>query len=219
MNETGITSKAVAYNSDERFFRKRSPGRIAFALGILLFLMPFAEFKCGNVSIIGNSGLGIALGQPWKIAAGMSSNELMEKIGTATKPGKKMMEDDPNIFALVSLVAALFGLAVSFSSLSWRTLAAICAGILAALMLLAVLIQFKLQMRSLMQNSYGSSEIGLQMGGLLKMSFTAWFFLSLACFIAAAFFNYMYDRLLLHDAISRSMDFEFQEKASSAENT
>lgn len=212
MNETGTASPAVVYRGDERFFRKRTPGRIAFALGILLFLMPFAEFKCGSVSIIGNSGFGIAFGQPWKMASGMSRNELMEKIGSTAKPGKNMMEDDPNIFALVSLGAALFGLVISFSRFPWRTIVAMCAGILAALMLLAVLIQFKLQMRSMMQDSYGGSELGLQMGSIIKMSFTAWFFLSLACFVAAAFFNYMYDRLLLRDAIDESMDFEFQSR-------
>jgi hypothetical protein len=196
------------YNrKEDHVLKKPYLGSIAFAVGILLFLMPFAEFKCGSVSILGNTGIGIAAGTSWKVAAGFGMNELMAQVKKTAKDDKDVMKDGPNIFAIVSLAAALFGLAISFSKARWRSTVAMCAGILAALMLLAVMIQFKIQLKGLMREG-GTDEMGMQ--GILRMQFTIWYYLSLIAFIVAAFLNYMLDKIALREAIDRSIDFEFQ---------
>lgn len=192
---------------EDHVLKKPYLSSIAFAIGILLFLLPFAEFKCGSVSILGNTGIGIAAGTSWKVASGFGMNELMDQVKSAAKEGKDVMKDGPNIFTIVSLAAALFGLVISFSKAPWRSTAAMSAGILAAAMLLAVMIQFKIQLRGLMRDE-GTDKMGMQ--GILRMEFTIWYYLSLFAFIAAAFLNYMLDKLALREAISRSKDFEFE---------
>jgi hypothetical protein len=78
-------------------------------------------------------------------------------------------------------------------------------------MLLAVMVQYKLAMKSaLSDNSKGTMDVN--MGMVLKVQFTMWFFLSLASFAAASFFSYKYHVIEMEDAISKSVDFEFQEK-------
>ncbi|HUR65909.1 MAG TPA: hypothetical protein VMZ03_06130 [Chitinophagaceae bacterium] len=195
----------------DHILKKPYLNSIAFAVGILLFLMPFAEFKCGSVAMLGNTGIGIAAGRPWKVSTGYGMNEITEKLQETAKDGKNVMKDGPNIFAIVSLAAAIFGLAVSFSKARWRSTVAMCAAILAAAMLLAVMIQFRIQLRGLMKEG-GKGEMGMDIQGMLRMEFTIWYYLSLIFFIVAAFLNYMLDKLALREEIDHSMDFEFQKK-------
>ena len=191
------------------FFRKPHNGTVSFAIGLLLFLLPFAELKCGSVVFAGNTGVGLAVGTEWKIAMG---NDLFGKMNSrVTKQETKDLSTGPNFFLLVAIAAVLFGMAVSFSAKQWRHVAGMCAGILACIMFIAVLIQFKLMLKASMA---GVKQGGLDhaVNGLIKMSFTTWFYLSFAAFAAAAFFNYKHHANDMQDALDRAIDFEFQEK-------
>ncbi len=208
-----VAQTASTHNrKDNDFFRKQHNSTISFAIAILLFLLPFAEFKCGSVTLIDNSGIGIAAGRSWRVAASWNKNEIMQKLNTGSKEEKDMMKDGPNVFALAALLAGAFGIAVAISSFKWRSVAGMCAGILGAVMLLAMMIQIRLEMRSLM--SKGGSDDALEAGmeGIIGIRFTTWYYLSLVSFIAAAFLNYKRDKLALQEEINRSLDFEFQQK-------
>ncbi len=176
------------------FFRKPHNATLCFAMGMLLFFLPFAEFKCGNMSLLGNTGIGIAIGQQWKVTAVLGKNEFMKKLDESSKTDKELMKDGPNIFAIVALVAGLFGIIIAFTKVRWRVLAGMCAGILGAVMLLALLIQYKLLMRSMLSEKAAGEGPDFDVGGILKLQFTFWYYLSLLSFIAAAFFNYMKER-------------------------
>lgn len=204
---TGFTNKS------DVFFRRRHNGTICFVLAVLLFFLPFAEFRCGNMPMIGNTGFGIAAGQQWKAAASWNTNEITQKLGELPKAGKGVMKDSPNIFAIVALAAGLFGAGIAFSELKWRSMAGMCAGILGALMLLALLIQFKIEMKSMLGKEAKAADYsGMNLGGIVNIHFTTWYWSALLLFIAAAFFNYMRDKLILRDAIDAAIDFEFQQK-------
>lgn len=196
----------------DSFFRKPHNGTLCFALAILLFLLPFAEFKCGSVTLLGNTGIGIAIGQPWKVAAGWGKNELMDKLDSAAKKDKDIMKEGPNIFAIVALAAGLFGIIIAFAKFRWRSMAGLCAGILGAVMLLALMIQFKLLMRSVLSEKAAGEGPDFDVGGILKLQFTFWYYLSLVSFITAAFFHYMRGRIALEDAIEKTVDFDFQKE-------
>lgn len=212
MNEWNPAQPPVGEDEKEiSLLRRRHTSTVCFALALLLFLLPFAEFRCGGVPVIGNTGIGIATGQSWKVARSWNKEELFRGMNHPGADRSSLMRDNPNIFALVALAAGLFGIVIAFTGVRIRNLAGMCAGILGAAMLLAVMIQFRVQMRSYTgNNSFPGS--GLSMGGILRISFTAWYWLSLLLFISAAFLNYMRDKLSLQDAIDRSMDFEFQQK-------
>lgn len=208
--EQGVSTQ-VSGSADHQFYRRRHNSTIAFAVGILLFLLPFVELKCGNMAIIGNSGIGLATGNHWKISSSWAKNELRERTGKGKTELDSLLKEGPNIFAIAALAAGLFGLGIAFSSFNWRSMAGMCAGILAALMLIAVMVQFKIEMRSLTSGrKLGDDQLGLDVGGLIKVQFTIWYYFSLLAFIAAAFFNYMRDKLALRDAMAAAVDFDFQ---------
>ena len=210
------TQQPVIYTTKgKEFFRKPHIATLSFALAMLLFLLPFAEFKCGSMSLLGNTGIGIAIGQQWKVTAGFGKNEFMKKLDESSPKDKELMKDGPNIFAIVALVAGLFGIVIAFIKVKWRTLAGMCAGILGAVMLLALMIQFKLLMRSMLSEKATGDGPDFDVGGILKLQFTFWYYLSLFSFIAAAFFNYMKGKVALQDAIDKSVDFEFLERQDS----
>lgn len=196
------------------FYRKRFNSTACFAVAILLFFLPFAEFKCGGMTIIENSGIGIATGQTWKPATGWGKDEFTRKIRESGKSSEYLMKDSVNIFAVAALAAGVFGIAVSFAKVNWRSTAGMCAGILGAAMLIALMIQFRIQMHSALS---GRDKTGdgpdLNMGGIIKVQFTFWYYLSLAAFLTGAFLDYMRDKLALRDAMAQAVDFEFQEKA------
>lgn len=204
----------VYYQRKERhFFRSGHNSTVCFAIAVLLFFLPFAEFRCGNMPMIGNTGFGIATGQNWKAATSWNKNEITQKLGEASKVEKGMLKDSPNIFAIVALVTGLFGIGISFSAVRWKSIAGMCAGILSALMLLALLIQFKIEMKSMIgKESQRDDQLGMNLDGIIRIRFTIWYWFSLLLFAAAAFLNYMRDKLALRDAMEAAVDFEFQQK-------
>ncbi len=207
-------STLISPSAGNDFFRKRHTATLPFALGILLFFLPFAEFKCGSMTLIENTGFGIAAGSKWKIDEGFGTNEFMKKLDEKDKTDKELMKEGPNIFAIAALVAGLFGILIGFTKFSWRNLAGMCAGILGAVMLLALMIQFKLLMKSVLSEKAAGEGPDFDVGGILKLQFTFWYFLSLMSFIAAAFIYYMKGKIALHDAMERSVDFEFQKQGN-----
>jgi uncharacterized membrane protein len=210
--ESQIAPVVYTNSSANNFFRKRHTVTASFAAGILLFLLPFAELKCSSMTLADNTGIGIALGTQWKVIMVGGADDFMKKAKESVKDEKKNpLQAGPNIFAIVSLVAAAIGIAFAFSNQKHRAMAGMSAGILAAIMLIAVMVQYKLAMKSaLSDNSKGMMDVN--MGMVLKVQFTMWYFLSLASFAAAAFFSYKHHVIEMEDAISKSVDFEFQEK-------
>jgi len=208
----------VVYIPDNKdsFLRKRHTSTVAFAIGILLFLLPFAQLKCGSVTLAENSGIGIALGSQWKIAMMGGANDLLNESGKLTKKDKEnpLKGGGPNIFAIVALVMAAAGLGFALSNQKYRAMIGLCTGILAALMLIAVMVQYKIAMNDVLSASDGDSKSvkDMEMAAMVKLQFTAWYFISLASFAAAAFFSYKHHQQELNDALGRVVDFEFQKR-------
>lgn len=115
-------------NSTDVFFRKRYITTWAFALGLLLFLLPFSQVKCGTATLAENSGLGIAMGWQWKIAMIGSSNELLKALKKDEPDNKNSLKEKPNVFAIVAILAGLIGLVISVIEYKNRSLVTMCPG-------------------------------------------------------------------------------------------
>lgn len=208
-----LQSSPVIYTNSntDNFFRKRHTVTISFAVALLLFLMPFAELKCSSMTLAGNTGIGLALGKKWKVVM-MNDNELMDKINSSARDGKKnaLESDGPNIFLIIAIGAGLCGLVFTFTNFKLRPVLCMCAGILSFLMLIAIMIQFNIAMKSALAQKDKNSGLNMEMGMLMKINFTIWYYASLTAFAAAAFFSYKHHRIELQDAIDRTVDFEFQ---------
>ncbi len=208
MESYSATSVTPGIN-DDHFFRKRYTSTISLAVGILLFLLPFAELKCASVTLAENTGIGIALGHKWRSLDMGKESDVFNKINSEVGDAKKEpLEAAPNVFALVALAAAVFGLAFSLSGHKMRAVVGICAAALAALMLLGMMIQLKMLISSATRTK--SSDLPYDLSGILKIQFTLWYYLSLFSFAAAAFFSYRHHKIELQDAMANFVDFEFQ---------
>lgn len=210
--ETIQRSYSAPANSNEQFFRKRHTVTVAFAVGLILFLLPFAEIRCNDVALAGNTGIGIATGQEWRVVMMGGSNELLKKAGEKDGVNSKEnpFKSDPNVFALIAIGVGLAGLAFSFTNQKIRPLLGMSAGILGAVMLIAVMIQLKIVMKSALSQKDDKSGLNMDMGMLLKLDFTIWYYISLVSFAAAAFFSYKHYALQLKDEMKRLTEFEFQ---------
>ncbi len=191
----------------DAFFRKKYITTWAFALGLLLFLLPFSQVKCGSATLAENSGLGIAMGWQWKIAMLGSSNELLKTI-KKDKPGNQnQLRERPNVFAIVAILAGLIGLVMSVMAYNNGSLVTMSAGALGVIMLIALLIQFKWVLQSSLTDK-GDKE--MNMSSIITVQFTIWYFLSVFLFAAAAFISFKKYKLELQDALKRAYDFEFE---------
>jgi hypothetical protein len=194
-----------------KFFRKRHTVTVAFAIGILLFLLPFAEIKCNSVSLARNTGLGIATGSNWKLSKYSESSAFFSQaIFKDGKSPSSRLSDGPNIFAIAALAAGLTGLLFSFSYIKTRSLICLSSGILASIMLIAMMIQMRLSMKSGTKKGSSKEILDLDMGSILSVSFTSWFYISIVVFAIAAFLGYKHYKIEMEDAIRNSYDFEFQ---------
>lgn len=206
------------YESDSRrFFRRRHNTTAAVALGLLLFLMPFAELRCGNIPIIRNSGLGLAFGSSWRPAmGGMPDKKDLVKKDT-TGDFQKSLSSGPNVFAIVALVAAILALVICLSSTRSRSLVVLSASALTALMLIALLVQMQISFSNAMNKASDLAaekkgdmgEWSSAMTGMIKLHFTLWYYISLVSFMAAAFFGYKHHRIEFEDSLRAAQDFEF----------
>src|SRR5258705_891507 len=82
-------------------FGTKIPSTVAFAVGVLLFLLPFSEIKCGSTTLANKSGLDITMGNEWKsISTGLfNRNDFQQKSLSATKEQKGQTQN----FAIAAL--------------------------------------------------------------------------------------------------------------------
>lgn len=205
--QTEEQESVLSTGSSEAFFRKKYVITWAFALGLLLFLLPFSQIKCGTATLAENSGLGIAMGWQWKIAMIGSSNELLKALKKDEPDNKNSLKEKPNVFAIVAILAGLIGLVISVIEYKNRSLVTMSAGVLGAIMLIALLVQFKLVLQSSLSDK-GDKE--MNMSSIITVQFTIWYFISVFLFATAAFTSFKKYKLELQDALKRAYDFEFE---------
>lgn len=211
--ESQSTPVIYATGNAGNFFRKKYNTTIAFSIGLLLFLLPFVQLNCGTVTMAENTGLGLATGSSWKITGFGSSDKILKELSASER---EKIKAEPNWFLLLAMVFAVVGIIVSVSRWSMRPLAAMSAGILAVLMLLAAIVHLSILVRSQIPASNKDDSLDMNFSGLIKVKFTIWYYISLAAFIAAAFFSYKHHAIEMNDAIEGQIDFEFQQKQTDA---
>ena len=200
-------------SSIDNFFRKRYNTTVAFALGVLLFFLPFAQLKCGSVIIAENTGIGLASGSQWKITMIGDNTDLFKNINSSKSNGEREpIKTSPDWFLLLSLAMAAAGIILSISNWKTKSIATMSAGILAAVMLIAAIIYLKIMLKSQLPKGNKDDSFNLNMDGVVGIKFTIWYLISLAAFLAAALFGYKHHKNEMNDAIEKMVDFDFQQK-------
>lgn len=171
-------------------FGTKIPSGVAFAVGILLFLLPFAEVKCNGNSLANNTGLGIATGMEWKSSANsMFGNDFMGGANPAKVDNNQ--KQDPNIYAIIALALGIIGFALSLTNVRASMGSALVSGILSAGALIGLMIDLKKDVKTPLTDEADNGfadKIGDNMK--ITLDFTPWFYIAVVAFLAAAFFCY-----------------------------
>jgi hypothetical protein len=193
---TSVASASVAPG----MFGTKIPSAVAFAAGILLFLLPFAEIRCGGATIATKSGLDFVIDNKWKTPSSsmFGKNEMKDKAMSAGKEQK----GNTQYFIIAALALGIIGLGLSFAGAKGGTTGGIATGILSA----GALIGFMLDLKSNINHSLreqtmkkaeqgvgnlGFDNIGKSMNDMKPaLAFSPWFYIAVIAFLTAAFFCY-----------------------------
>ncbi len=168
-------------------FGTKIPSGVAFAVGILLFLLPFAEVKCNGNAFAKNTGLGIATGKEWK-----SSENLFGASRPETSKSDGNQKNDPNAYAIIALALGVIGLALSMTNARAAIGGALVSGILSAATLIGLMVDLKQQakdptpMRDKIGGDFGATLNDIK----VTIEFTPWYYIAVISFLVAAFFCY-----------------------------
>jgi|SRR5687768_9006771 len=167
-------------------------GSAAFLGGILLFIMPFVNIKCGDVTVKEVKG--------YELATGFSIDEKNPKspFGSldntqATDTGTK--KNEPNTYALVALGLGVIGFIVSLLAKGRSPLAAFI-GICTAAALIGLMIDVKKKIKlEVPADTNNDSGFNMNFNDVkISADFTPWFYIAVAAFLIAAYFSWQLGR-------------------------
>ena len=196
--ETIPQPPAPARNQSTGMFGTKIPSTVTFAVGILLFLLPFAEIKCNDTVLTNKSGLNFAMGKEWTTVNNMNGDETKD-VNTKTNSEK---EGNAQYFAIAALALGVLGLLFSFGNAKSGGSAGILTGILSAGALIGLMFEVKKWFNAGLakeaaekannggEDTFGLNKLGNTFSDSFHLSFTPWFYVSLIAFLAAAFFSY-----------------------------
>ena len=181
-------------------FGTKIPSTVAFAAGVLLFLLPFSEIKCGSTTLANKSGWDITLGNEWKSVGTemFNKNDFQQKSLSASKEQKGQTQN----FAIAALRLGILGLLLSFGNAKAGGGAGV-VGLLSAGALIGLMLDLKKNFNDSIANQAidktreGADDSGLdKIGSSLDnikptLNFTPWFYIAVIAFLIAAFFCYM----------------------------
>ena len=181
--------------SQPGMFGTKIPSSVSFLVGVLLFLLPFAEIKCGDTVFAKNTGLGIAIGKEWQTVA--SKNMFGNDNDNKSTEDDAKKKQDPNMYAIVALGLGVLGLLLSFTNAKAAIGSAILTGVLSAGALIGLMLDLQKKVKTDMGGNAHNNDAG-NMFGLDKLNdvkmtinFTPWFYIAVIAFLAAAIFSYL----------------------------
>jgi hypothetical protein len=177
-------------------FGTKIPSTVAFVVGILLFLLPFAEIRCAGQKLASKSGLDFALDNKWKPVGGglMGKSDMQDQSLSAGKEQK----GNTQILIIVAFGLGAIGLLLSLAG----GVGGIATGVLAAGALIGFMLDLKKNVNDSLReqalnktqegaDNMGFDKIGNTMGDMKPtLAFSPWFYIAVVAFLAAAFFCY-----------------------------
>jgi hypothetical protein len=192
MQPTGTQDSTMQASTTSRgMFGGNIPSAVAFLIGILLFLLPFAEVRCNGTALANNTGLGIAMGSDWKEL--VTKNVLGVSEGTeATEKREYTKSHDPNVFAIIALALGVIGFLVAVLAVARKSNINFYIGLLAAASLVAMLIDLRSKAKS--DTSLNSSDLDVNVAVKVTVDGTAAYYIAVILFIVAAILSLQRNR-------------------------
>lgn len=191
MESTQATTVLAPPPPPKGLFGTKIPSAITFALGILLFLLPFAEIKCGGTTLVNKSGLDFAIGTNWKTV----NNWGNDKGNNNSKDENKKEEGNAQYFAIAALALGALGLLLSFANAKTGGSGAVITGVLCAGALIGLMIDLKKWFddsvaKDAMNKTNDAFKVNIG-NDTPTLGFTPWFYITVIAFLAAAVFSYL----------------------------
>jgi hypothetical protein len=162
-------------------FGSKTPSAVTFAVGIMLFFLPFLEITCNSMTIQAVSGLQLATGFNVKSDPGeFYVSDIVTK--SETKTEKTPEREKPNIYAAMALVFGLIGFILSMMNLKTGGTGGLIMGLLSSMSLIGLMIDVGNRVKLNMASKGEDLQISIGM--------TPWFYICIIVFLAAAFFSY-----------------------------
>ena len=157
------------------------PATTSFVIALVVFLMPFLDIRCNEMSLKKINGVELATG--YQIDSPGKSNSLFGGLeNKETSSFSKKEKKESNIYALAALLIGVAGLALSLLNVKTAIAAASATGALAAVALIGLMVDINRQVSS--QQAEQSKDV------VISVNFTVWFYLSVLAFLAAAYFSF-----------------------------
>ena len=172
------------------FFGTGIPSTIAFAVALLLFLLPFAEIKCGGTKFMNKKGIDFAMNKEWNIAS-KSMGEDLFKDGTK-KPSNK--EGQAPMMVIIAMGLAVLGIFVSLVKSKSGSVLTAAVGLAGVASLVGFMVTLKSWFDSEMAKDAAEKTKDSTSGfGDVKLTldFTIFCYLCLACFLVATVFAFL----------------------------
>ena len=179
-------------------FGTKIPSAVAFAIAILVFLLPFSEIRCGGQALFEKQGLAFAtnndISKGWKVKGGGMGQDMMKEMDT------KKGENEPiaQYLIIAALALGVIGLILVLGDKKPGYQMGTVFGALGAGVLIGFLFVAKkwfnngMAKQALDKTSDGTDSLGLGKLGdnSFSLGFTPWFYVAVVGFLAAAFFCY-----------------------------
>ena len=171
------------------------PATVAFAIGVLVFLLPFSEIKCGGTTLMSKSGLDYALGNNWKVMGAGLGKDLGGDDDLTSKANSKK-EGNTQYFIIGALGLGVLGLIFSFMGRGGAS-GGIVTGIVGAGALIGFMIDAKkwfndgMAKEAAEKATDGADSLGMGKMEALQFSFSPWFYVAVIAFLAGAVFCFM----------------------------
>lgn len=180
----------MATTNPTDFYRRPHLTTITFALGLILFLLPFFDIKCNNISMARLSGVDMATGSQPSMSRELEDmqNGFPGRNNTLSATGG---EGRFFITALIAMLLGVIGVALSLINKGPNQRSLMVVGVLGALALIGSWIQVSSYVRD-QAGPPGSINTDSQFSSMVNVSAspTFWFVLCLLCFLAAAYISY-----------------------------
>lgn len=162
-------------------------GSISFLVAVLLFLLPFVNIKCGNMTIKEVKGFELATG--FTIENGKSNQSIFGDFGTNQSTSNKNEKKDPNVFAMAALGLGILSFILSLGTSRGRSGIAAFLGIAGVAAMVALWMDINKQIKLEMPgDSKSSGDFNLNMDDVkITAEFTPWFYVTVVLFLVAAY--------------------------------
>jgi len=180
-------------------FGTKIPSSIAFAVAVLLFLLPFIDIKCNNMSLMKVSGVKLATG--FDIKTPGSSNSLfgdLSNLSEATQNNNSSNKKEGNIWAMMALGLGIGGFILSIINKKISATGGLLTGSLSAIAMIILFITIK---NDISKEAGMKPDISATQGlenttnpfsenTLIAVEFAPAFYIALLSFLLAAWFSY-----------------------------